>query len=107
VPLVLEYEAASKRLIGSQIPVTAAVIDDIVDYLCVIGERHDIYFLWRPHLRDSQDDMVVELAVSAGCTQIVTYNVRDFVGVEQFGIEVITPRDLLIKLGDQNERDQS
>lgn len=99
VPLVVEYEAVAKRLISSELAVSETVIDDILDYLCAIGERHDIFFLWRPHLRDPKDDMVLELAVSADCDQIVTYNERDFVGAEQFGITTITPRLFLASLG--------
>jgi hypothetical protein len=33
--------------------------------------------------------MILELAVKAGCEFIITYNVRDFAGVEQFGIQVV------------------
>lgn len=99
VPLVLEYEDASKRLISSKIDIRANVVDDVLDYLCAIGEHHDIFFLWRPHLRDPKDDMLLELAVSAGCEQIVTYNERDFVGADQFGIKTITPRLFLASLG--------
>jgi putative PIN family toxin of toxin-antitoxin system len=99
VPLVLEYEDASKRLISSKIDIRANVVDDVLDYLCAIGEHHDIFFLWRPHLRDPKDDMLLELAVSAGCEQIVTYNERDFVGADQFGIKTITPRVFLASLG--------
>jgi putative PIN family toxin of toxin-antitoxin system len=99
VPLVLEYEDASKRLISSKIDIRANVVDDVLDYLCAIGEHHDIFFLWRPHLRDPKDDMLLELAVSAGCEQILTYNERDFVGADQFGIKTITPRVFLASLG--------
>lgn len=35
--------------------------------------------------------MVLELAVEARCEIIVTHNLRDFVGAEQFGIQVRTP----------------
>ncbi len=44
--------------------------------------------------------MVLELAVGAGCRHIVTYNKRDFRGVERFGVEVITPKDLLEEIGE-------
>jgi len=30
--------------------------------------------LWRPTLRDPDDDMVLELAVAAGCAAVVTYD---------------------------------
>lgn len=43
--------------------------------------------------------MVLELAVSSGCEAIITYNHQDFVGTEQFGVEVITPAEFLVRIG--------
>ena len=57
-----------------------------------------IYFLWRPFLRDAGDDMVLEVAVAARCTAIVTFNGKDFVGVEPFGLRVLTPHQFLKQL---------
>lgn len=99
VPLVIEYESVTKRLIGSEIVISETIVDNVLDYLCAIGDHHGIFFLWRPHLRDPKDDMVLELAVSADCDQIVTYNERDFAGAEQFGIKTITPKLFLALLG--------
>jgi predicted nucleic acid-binding protein len=39
--------------------------------------------------------MVLELAVTAGSEYIVTFNKSDFVGAEQFGIRVVTPKEFL------------
>ncbi len=99
VPLVLEYEDVAKRLLG-EIELTEQDIDDIVDYICAVGEVHHLFFLWRPYLKDAEDDMVLDLAVTAGCDFIVTYNQRDFQGVEEFGVEVITPHQLLKEIGE-------
>lgn len=99
VPLVIEYEEAAKRLVG-QIALTARDIDHILDYICAVARHHAVFYLWRPFLKDPKDDMVLELAVSAGCDFIVTYNQRDFEGVEQFGIGAITPKEFLLKIGE-------
>ena len=77
VPLVPEYEEVAKRQARS-LGLSHADIDDIIDYLCNIGEHRRIFFLWRPLLRDPHDDLVLELAVEAEVDAIVTYNVRDF-----------------------------
>jgi putative PIN family toxin of toxin-antitoxin system len=94
VPLVLEYEEVAKRHARS-IGLRHSEIDVILDYLCSVADRRGIFFLWRPVLKDSQDDMVLEVAVEAGCDFIVTHNVRDFDGAERFGIRVVTPSNFL------------
>jgi len=80
VPLVLEYEDALLRQLA-ETSLSKADIHAVLDYLCSVGKHQDIFFLWRPMLRDPKDDMVAEVAVAAGCDSIVTYNRRDFVGV--------------------------
>lgn len=67
----------------------------LVDYLCAVGKRQDIHFLWRPTLTDPRDEFVLELAVAARCEAIVTFNVRDFSG---FGIVVLTPAAFLRRM---------
>jgi putative PIN family toxin of toxin-antitoxin system len=99
VPVLLEYEDATKRLLG-RIALTEQEIDDILDYLCEMANRRDVFYLWRPFLKDPKDDMILELAVSAQSEIIITYNQKDFVGVEQFGIEVMTPKEFLERIGE-------
>jgi putative PIN family toxin of toxin-antitoxin system len=99
VPLFLEYEEVCKRLIGVT-PLTEEDIDAILDYLCKVAHHHRVFYLWRPFLKDSKDDMVLELAVAAGCDSIVTCNVRDFQGSDQFGIQVLTPKEFLQQIGE-------
>ena len=62
-------------------------------YLASQSHLQEIHFLWRPFLRDANDDLVLELAFAAGCRHIVTHNVKDFHGSEQLGISAVTPRD--------------
>lgn len=94
VPLVLEYEDVLLRQL-EHLPYTADEIKEIIDYLCAACEPQAIYYLWRPILRDPKDDMVLEVAVAAGCDTIVTFNVRDFQGAERFGLLVQTPAEFL------------
>src|SRR5215471_4995868 len=63
VPLVLEYEEVAKRQLD-ETGLSPRAVDDIIDYLCSIGIRHQIHFLWRPLLPDLKDDMVLEAAVA-------------------------------------------
>ena len=100
VPLIIEYEAVSKRMLN-QTELTEQELTDILDYLCAVSNKRQIFFLWRPFLPDPGDDMVLELAVSAGCQYIVTFNQEHFVGCEQFGIQVVTPREFFEQMGQQ------
>jgi putative PIN family toxin of toxin-antitoxin system len=94
VPLIFEYEAVAKRH-SADLHLSDTDIDNILDYICSVSIHQQISFLWRPLLRDPDDDMVLELAVSAQASIIVTFNAKDFWGAEQFGINVMTPRDYL------------
>jgi predicted nucleic acid-binding protein len=99
VPLVLEYEEVTKRNSRS-IGLTHQDIDDVLDYLCSVAGLHRVFYLWRPFLADPDDDMLLELAAEAGCQRIVTFNGKDFVGVEQFGIRALTPLEFLKEIGE-------
>ncbi len=92
-PLVAEYEEVLRRNVPS---VDAPAV---VDYLCGISNRHRIFYLWRPVLKDPDDDFILELAVKCGAI-IVTWNTRDFRKASLFGVEVMTPRDFLKKIGE-------
>jgi putative PIN family toxin of toxin-antitoxin system len=102
VPLVLEYEAVLLRS-ELRIPISPGAIAAVLDYHCAVARHHEIYFLWRPQLKDPGDDMLLELAVKAGCQYIVTHNERDFAGCEPFGIKAITPGAFLRHIGDYDE----
>lgn len=94
VPLVLEYEAVLRRH-AETLGLGTQEILGLVDYLCGVGRRQDIHFLWRPALRDPSDEFVLELAVAAGCGAIVTHNVRDFEGAHPFGVEILRPVEFI------------
>ena len=98
VPLVLEYEEILLRK-SPELGISPADIRDFLDYICSVSTHHAIDFLWRPLLRDPDDDMVLELAVQAGCRDIVTHNIRDFAGAESLGVHAILPRTFLNRIG--------
>ncbi len=75
-------------------------IDEFIDGICLISNHQKINFMWRPFLKDSNDDMVLEVAFNAKANYIITHNIKDFRGVEDnFNIHPITPKDFLSKIG--------
>lgn len=98
VPLVLEYEAT---LVAHQsaLGLNQNEIGVFLDYLCSIAGHHEVFYLWRPFLRDPKDDMVLEAAVAGGCSTIVSYNKIDFQGSEKFGIRIENASEFLSRIG--------
>lgn len=96
VPLVFEYEAVLLRHLRAGLQ--ARDVEVFVDYLCSVARTQDIFFLWRPFLRDADDDMLVELAVAGQCHGVVTHNIRDFAGVERLGLRAFTPGEFLLAI---------
>lgn len=100
VPLMIEYQAVMTRpehLAASGLSVRD--IDVLLDALADIAEPAQLAFLWRPSLRDPNDDMVLETAANGRADAIVTFNRRDFGAVvSRFGIEVLSPGAALRQL---------
>jgi putative PIN family toxin of toxin-antitoxin system len=94
VPLVIEYEDVLLRKIQT-LNINESEIGQFLDYLCLVGNWHEVYFLWRPILKDPKDDMILELAVRANCNYIITYNKADFQGVDTFDIKLATAKEFL------------
>jgi predicted nucleic acid-binding protein len=102
VPLFLEYEDVLMRGAGEGKRAETRVRDTL-DYLCSVGKQQRIYYRWRPTLPDPGDDMVLELAVAAGCDAIVTHNRRHFRGARRFGIRILSPVEFLGEIGFNHE----
>ena len=94
ITLLFEYEDVLKRN-QAFLELSDIEIERLLDDLCSQGEHQAIYFLWRPQLVDPKDDHILELAVASGALMVVTHNTKDFERGKDFGIQVITPRELL------------
>ena len=92
VPLALEYEAVLTR--PEHLAASGASVEQmhvLVDALCAVCAPVEIPFLWRPILRDPDDEMVLEVAVSGGADFLLTFNDRDFAGADRLGVAVRRP----------------
>ena len=95
-PSILDFPSSDSSARPAPLP-SSLCRSRLLDFRVVLRE---IFFLWRPFLRDPRDDMVLELAVEAECDAILTYNQRDFAGVEQFGLRANTPKEFLQEIGE-------
>jgi putative PIN family toxin of toxin-antitoxin system len=96
VPLIFEYEEVIRRCFPKMIEDD---VDSLLNYICQQSIQSPVYYLWRSILQDSKDDMVLEIAVASSADFIVTYNVKDFHPAKTFGIEIASPKDILLKTG--------
>jgi putative PIN family toxin of toxin-antitoxin system len=100
VALVLEYEVVLTRpehLAKSGLDFHEA--NELLDALVKVAAPVRLTFMWRPALRDPDDDMVLEVAVNGNADVLVTFNLRDFKQVsEGFGVAVLSPGEALRKV---------
>jgi len=93
--LIYEYEEILKQ----KSKLEFKYIDSILNYICKIGKKNKIFYLWRPKLKDVDDDFLLELAVKSDSI-IVTLNKKDFKPAKQFNLKVMTPKEFLQYIGE-------
>jgi len=95
VPLFVEYESVAKRpeILNH---LGKSDIDSILNYFISKSSIREIFYLWRPFLKDPKDDLLLEVAVESGSEFIITFNKKDFLDCEkQFGIKIVTPQEFM------------
>lgn len=100
LPLYLEYLDVLTRSEHRRPELSEAQILGAIRYLAAQAHLQEIYFHWRPFLTDANDDMILELAVAAQAKTIVTFNLKDFRGIEAFGIAARKPATFLAEIGE-------
>jgi uncharacterized protein len=81
----------------SRCPLNQAEIDDLFFAFLQVTEPIELYFSWRPNLRDEGDNHVYELAIAALDAPLLTYNQRDFMHPQlKFpSLQIMTPAQWL------------
>ena len=97
VALALEYEAVCRRPEHrDESGLSRREVEIFIDAVMAMAEPVKTHFLWRPQLRDANDEMVLEAAVNGRASAVVTFNVRDYgTAARQFGVEVLLPREAI------------
>ena len=98
VSLYVEWQQVLSRPENIPPGVSSAAVAGFLRYIASKSHLQEIYFLWRPLLKDPTDDMALELAVASQSKTIVTYNVTDFAGADRFGIDVLRPASFLTRV---------
>lgn len=93
--LIYEYEEILKQKSNMK----EDFIEDILNYICKIAKQNEIFFLWRPKLKDVGDDFLLELAVKSN-SSIITLNQKDFKGADEFGVDILSPKEFLKQIGE-------
>ena len=93
----LEYEDVLKRPEHRLAHgLSIAQIDDFLGEMAALMGAVEVHYQWRPQLRDPSDEMILEAAINGRADAIVTYNAKDFGGVQaMFGIRVMSPVELI------------
>ena len=81
-------------------------VDAFLRFVAFVARPHDIYFRWRPNLRDESDNMLFELAVASRSKWLITSNVRDFTVDKELrseGITIGTPAQFVQQWKTDNE----
>ena len=77
-------------------PLSQLEQNELLEAYLFTCKYNEIYYMWRPNLKDENDNFVVELAVASGAEAIITYNVKDFKSAELvFKHKIITPEDFI------------
>ncbi len=100
VSLALEYEAVCSR-VEHQLAagLSEREVSIFVNAVIAMAEPVETHFLWRPQLRDSGDEMVLEAAVNGRADALVTFNQRNFGNVPgRFGVELLLTREAIARI---------
>lgn len=77
--LFCEYEQVINRdEILRSCPLSLKEIQTLMASFISICEWTQIYYLWRPNLKDEADNHLIELAIAGNAKIIVTNNIKDF-----------------------------
>lgn len=79
VALFSEYEDVINREgIFEKCKLNITERNELLDAFLSVCEWTQIYYIWRPNLKDEADNHLVELAVASGANRIITRNLKDF-----------------------------
>jgi len=67
-------------------------------YLAGLVEPAKPYYLWRQQRGDVADEMVLETAINGRADCIATFNAGHFGPALRFGVDIVTPAEVMRRL---------
>ena len=96
--LFLEYESVVLREeIITQCTLTKQEILILLDAFMSVCQWIDIYYLWRPNLRDEADNHLIERAIAGNAQIIATKNIKDFLNSDLIfpNLSILKPEQIV------------
>ena len=96
--LFLEYESVILREeIITKCTLTKQEIFTLLDAFMGVCQWIDIYYLWRPNLRDEADNHLIELAIAGNAQIIATKNIKDFLNSDLIfpNLSILKPEQII------------
>ena len=96
--LYLEYESVIEREeIIAKCQLDRSKVNELLDGFLSVSKWVNIYYSWRPNLRDEGDNHVIELAIAGNAQIIATNNLRDFRGSELTfpQLQILSPHQII------------
>lgn len=98
VSVFTEYEdvlSRNKSLMNFNLKKTD--IEKFLRFIAYVGKVYEIFFLFRPNLRDESDNKFVELAVTSQSDYLITSNTKDFQNSDLIfdNLKIITPGEFV------------
>lgn len=93
-----EYESVlTRKRLFQKCALNGAERDALLDAFLNVCDWTQVYYAWRPNLKDETDNHVVELAVAGAAEAVVTRNIKDFRETElRFpALRIMRPEDLI------------
>jgi putative PIN family toxin of toxin-antitoxin system len=96
--LFCEYESVTGRdSVLAQCPLTQADVLTLTQAFMSVCIWIDIFYLWRPNLKDEADNHLIELAIAGNADVLVTNNLKDFRSAELSfpHLTILSPTELI------------
>ena len=95
--LMVEYWQTLTRQENMRlIPLSLDEIEMVLALLVQNSHFQEVYYRWRPNLKDEADNFIMELAIAGNAESIVTFNKKDFRQTQlRFEIGIETPKEFL------------